>query len=100
MQAAAGSSATIAGSIRHVVVTSRPTAAWTAHQFVEAFHGEPRPTYLVRDRDALYGVAFQRQLETLGIEDTRIAPRQHWMNAYAERVVGILRLHAPTTSSC
>ena len=77
--------------IRHVAVTSRPTAAWTAHQLVEAFPDVPRPTYLVRDRDPLYGKTFQRQLEALGIEDTKIAPRQHWMNAYAERVVGTLR---------
>ena len=79
--------------IRHVAVTAKPTAAWTAEQLVEAFPDEPRPTYLVRDRDPLYGVAFLRQLEALGIEDTRVAPRQHWMNAYSERVVPVPRLH-------
>ena len=74
--------------IRHVAVSPWPTAAWTAQQIVEAFSTAdlPRPP-----RDPLYGVAFQRQLEALGIADTKIAPRQHSMNAYAERVVGTLR---------
>jgi putative transposase len=77
--------------IRYIAVTARPTAAWTAQQIEEAFPEAPRPTYLVRDRDLLYGRAFQHQLEALAIADTKIAPRQHWMNAYAERVVGTLR---------
>ncbi len=39
-------------------VTDAPTAQWTAQQLVEAFPWETAPRYLLRDRDAVYGVAF------------------------------------------
>jgi hypothetical protein len=39
----------------HVNVTDHPTAAWAAHQLVESFPEETAPTYLLRDRDAIYG---------------------------------------------
>src|SRR2546427_3815183 len=40
----------------HINVTDAPTAQWTAQQLVEAFPWESAPRYLLRDRDALYGV--------------------------------------------
>jgi len=42
----------------HVNVTDHPTAAWAAHQLVESFPDETAPTYLLRDRDAIYGDVF------------------------------------------
>src|SRR5262245_10357566 len=40
----------------HCKVTDAPTAAWTAQQIVEAFPWETAQRYLLRDRDAVYGV--------------------------------------------
>ena len=42
----------------HFNVTDAPTAQWTGQQLVEAFPWEPAPCYLLRDRDAVYGVVF------------------------------------------
>lgn len=39
----------------HVNVTTRPTAAWVAHQLRQAFPFETAPRYLIRDRDGIYG---------------------------------------------
>src|SRR6266849_2774646 len=36
--------------IRHVAVTTRPTAAWTAQQLREAFPWDEAPRYLIHDR--------------------------------------------------
>ncbi len=40
----------------HIGVTNQPTAAWAAQQIVHAFPDETGPAYLLRDRDAIYGV--------------------------------------------
>lgn len=41
-------------------VADHATAAWAARQIVQAFPDETAPTYLLRDRDAVYGEAFTR----------------------------------------
>jgi len=41
----------------HFNVTEHPTAAWTAQQIVDAFPDESAPSYLLRDRDSVYGHA-------------------------------------------
>ncbi len=46
----------------HFNVTAHPTAAWTAQQVVEAFPDDTAPWFLIRDRDAIYGSAFQQRL--------------------------------------
>ena len=46
----------------HINATDAPTAQWTAQQLVEAFPWETAPRYLLRDRDAVYGVAFSRRV--------------------------------------
>ena len=45
---------------RHFNVTTNPTAAWTAHQLVEAFPCGEEPKLLHRDRDAIFGDAFRK----------------------------------------
>jgi putative transposase len=75
----------------HVNVTDHPTAAWTAHQLVESFPEETAPTYLLRDRDAIYGDAFARRVKALGMSEILIAPRAPWQNPYAERLIGSIR---------
>jgi putative transposase len=39
----------------HFNVTEHPTAVWTAPQIVNAFPDDSAPSYLLRDRDQVYG---------------------------------------------
>ena len=71
--------------------TANPTSAWIARQVTEAFPWDEAPTYVIRDRDANYGVAFRRRLDAMGIRDRPTAPRSPWQNGYAERVIGSIR---------
>src|SRR5499426_693166 len=41
----------------HFNVTAHPTAQWTAQQVVDAFPDESAPSYLLRDRDQVFGQA-------------------------------------------
>jgi len=68
--------------ILHFNVTQHPSAAWTARQVLEAWGADNAPRFLVRDRDAIYGETFRRQVT---------APRSPWQNAHAERVIGSIR---------
>jgi hypothetical protein len=77
--------------VRHFGITAHPTAAWTARQLVEAFPWETAPRYLLRDRDAIYGGEFRRQVASMGIEDVLMAPRSPWQSPYVERVIGSIR---------
>jgi transposase InsO family protein len=75
----------------HHAVTAHPTAEWVARQMIEAFPWDTAPRYLVRDRDAVYGLAVRRRLRGLGIRDRPTAPRSPWQNAYVERLIGSAR---------
>jgi len=75
----------------HVNVTDHPTSAWTAQQIVETFPDETAPRYLLRDRDAIYGGAFVRRLDRMGMHQVLIAPHAPWQNPFAERVIGSIR---------
>ncbi len=77
--------------ILHFNVTEHPTAAWTARQLLEACGTGNTPRFLIRDRDAIYGKTFRRQVTALKIQDVPTAPRSPWQNAYAERVIGSIR---------
>jgi hypothetical protein len=48
--------------IVHFNVTEHPTAQWTAQQIVEALPWDTTPRYLLRDRDSIYGAAFQNRV--------------------------------------
>jgi transposase InsO family protein len=75
----------------HFNVTDHPTAAWTARQLVEAFPDDTAPTYLLRDRDGVYGEEFGRHVQRRGIREVLTAPRAPWQNPCAERVIGSIR---------
>jgi putative transposase len=75
----------------HFNVTKSPTAAWAGQQIVEAFPWDTAPRYLVRDRDGTFGGEFNRRVESMGIEQTLIAPRSPWQNPYVERLIGSIR---------
>ena len=77
--------------IVHVNVTDTPTAQWTAQQLVEAFPWDTAPRYLLRDRDAVYGVVFSSRVQALGILEVKTTPRSPWQNPYVERLIGTLR---------
>jgi putative transposase len=77
--------------VLHVNVTAHPYAAWAAQQIVEAIGADFAPAYMVRDRDRIYGAAFDARVDHLSIETVKISPRSPWQNGYAERWVGTLR---------
>jgi len=77
--------------IVHCNITEHPTAQWTAQHIVEAFPWDTAPRYLLRDRDAIYSMAFSERIKNMGIEHVKIAPHSPWQNPYCERVIGSIR---------
>jgi putative transposase len=77
--------------IVHFSATAHPTAEWTARQIVEAAIQATPPGFLLRDRDQIYGERVRRVVKALGIQEIITAPRSHWQNPYAERLIGSLR---------
>jgi putative transposase len=77
--------------ILHTNVTEHPTATWTARQVLEAIGLDNVPTYVLRDRDAIYGREFSRRVDSVGLTEVVTAPRSPWQNPYVERVIGSIR---------
>jgi transposase InsO family protein len=77
--------------ILHFNVTEHPTPAWTAQQIVDAFPHDSALTYLLRDRDTVYGAAFRQRVKGMGIGEVLTAPSSPWQNPFAERLIGSLR---------
>ncbi len=77
--------------VLHFNVVENPSAAWTAQPLREAFPFTSPPKYLLRDRDSIYGLEFQRRAEALGLEQVRIAPHAPWQSPYVERLIGSVR---------
>ena len=69
--------------VMHFNVTQYPTQAWLSRQLTEAFPWDTAPRYLLRDRDASYGLAFRNRAQAMGIEEIVTAPRSPWQNPYA-----------------
>ena len=72
----------------HFNVTEHPTAHWTAQQIVDAFPDDSAPSYLVRDRDSVYGHVFRQRVKGMGIGEVLTAPHGPWQNPFAERLTG------------
>jgi hypothetical protein len=70
----------------HINVTAHPYAAWAGQQIVEAVGADADVVRLIRDRDGIYGAAFDGRVSNLGIEQLRIAPRSP-----GKRVRGAIR---------
>jgi transposase InsO family protein len=77
--------------VLHFNVAESPSARWAAQQLREAFAFTSPPKYLLRDRDGIYGLEFQRRAEALDLEEVRIAPRSPWQSPYVERLIGSVR---------
>jgi putative transposase len=84
----------------HFNVTEHPTAHWTAQQIVDAFPDESAPSYLLRERDRVYGEQFRRRVQGMGIEELLTPPQSPWQNPFAERLIGSCDANASTMSSC
>jgi putative transposase len=77
--------------VLHFNVTEHPTAAWTAQQVVDTFPDGSAPSYLLRDRDSIYGPAFRQRVTGMGIREVLTAPHGPWQNPFAERLIGSIR---------
>jgi len=74
--------------VLHFNVTGHPTAAWTTQQIVEAFPDDSAPSYLLRDRDSVYGHVFRQRLKGRAVGEVLTAPHSPWQNPFAERLIG------------
>jgi len=72
-------------------VTQHPTAAWLSQQVVEAFPWDTAPSFLLRDRDALYGSVFSKRVAAMEVTEVVTAPSSPWQNTHVERVIGSIR---------
>ena len=72
-------------------VTTNPTAEWIARQLIEAFPWDEAPSYLIRDRDRIYGTIVTRGMRSMGIRDKPTARASPWQNGFAERLIGSIR---------
>jgi hypothetical protein len=86
--------------VLHFNVTEHPTATWTAQQLIEAFPDAPAPSYLLRDRDRVYGHAFSQRVKGMGIREVLTAPHRPWQNPFAERPSAPCGATAWTMSWC
>ena len=77
--------------VLHFNVTEHPTATWTAQQVVNTFPEESAPSYLLRDRDRIYGHAFRHRVKGMRIREVLTAPHSPWQNPFAERLIGSIR---------
>ena len=75
----------------HFNVTEHPTAAWTAQQIVDAFPDDSAPSYLLRDRDQVYGQQFRHRVKGMRIAEVLAAPHSPWQNPFVERLIGSIR---------
>src|SRR5207302_10917297 len=75
----------------HFNVTEHPTAHSTAQQIVDAFPDDSAPSYLLRDRDQVYGEQFRHRATGMRIQEVLTAPHSPWQNPFAERLIGSIR---------
>jgi len=66
--------------VLHFNVTEHPTAAWTAQQIVDAFPDDSAPSYLLRDRDSVYGHVFRQRVKGMGVAEVLTTPQSPWQN--------------------
>ena len=71
--------------------TAHPNAEWLARQLTGACGWDEPPSYLICDRDEVYGAAFIRRVAAMGIRDRPTSARSPWQNGYAERPIGSIR---------
>jgi putative transposase len=82
----------------HFNITEHSTAAWTAQQIVDAFPDDSAPSYLLRDRDLVYGKQFCHRVKGMQIDEVLTAPHSPWQNPFAERLIGSIRRECQSRS--
>jgi len=75
----------------HCNVTEHPTAHWASQQIVDAFPDDSAPSFLLRDRDSVYGHVFRQRVKGMGVGEVLTAPHSPWQNPFAERLIGSIR---------
>jgi putative transposase len=58
---------------------------------VDAFPDDSAPSYLLCDRDQVYGEQFRHRVKGMRIEEVVTAPHSPWQNPFAERLIGSIR---------
>jgi len=77
--------------ILHCNITAHPTAAWSLQQLREALPGDHPYKFLIHDRDSIFSLSLDRELESFGLRVLRTPVRAPQANAYCERLVGTIR---------
>jgi putative transposase len=82
-----------AGSRRilHFNVTPHPTTEWTIQQFREFLAFDHPYRFLTHDRDSIFSVGLDADLESLGVRVLKTPVRAPKANAYCERLIGTIR---------
>ncbi len=62
----------------HFNVTEQPTAEWAAAQLKQAFPWDTAPSYILRDRDRVYGKTFRTLAADMQITEVLTAARSPW----------------------
>jgi hypothetical protein len=65
--------AVLPASAQQLGGVEHPTAHWTAQQIVDAFPNDSATSYLLRDRDSVYGGAFRHRVKGMRIEEVLTA---------------------------
>jgi putative transposase len=77
--------------VLHFNVTEHPTAEWTTQQIIDTFPEDSAPSYILRDRDHVYGHVFRQRVKGMGIGEVLTAPSSPWQNPFVERLIGSVR---------
>jgi putative transposase len=71
--------------------SSSATDAMTSSKMREAWPDDGALTFLIRDRDGIYGAMVHRTLQSMDVQEVITAPRSPWQNPFVERVIGSVR---------
>jgi len=78
--------------IKHIAVSTHPTAAWVVQQLREATPFGDQPAILIHDNDSVFCSAeVTRMLRDSGIRSVRTSLQSPWQNGICERTIGTLR---------
>ena len=58
---------------------------------LEAFPNDTGPSYLLRDRDRVFGEPFRHRVKGMRITEVLTASRSPWQNTFTERLIGSVR---------
>ena len=58
---------------------------------MDAFPNDTAPSYLLRDRDRVYGDPFRHRAKGLRIDEVLPASHSPWQNPFVERLIGSVR---------